>query len=241
MTHSIALCVACLLLLSICDSFMQYRPARTAVSIKMSNLEILGRNVEITEALKDKCNAKIGSVISKLGAVPISSQVVLRVEKNANEKSDIVEVTIKIKGGVVVRCEERGQDMYAGIDSVSAKIAEKLKQLKGKGKGSAICSTGSFQSAEKPTDPDIEKLEKKYKESLGDDPAQWTENFSKQVLVKTKSFPMPAISVEEALVYLDLIDHPFYVFRNKDTNEINVVYKRIGSKGSGHIQPSEGM
>ena len=44
--------------------------------------------------------------------------------------------------------------------------------------------------------------------------------------------------MEEALIALDLIDHPFYVFRNSETNEINVVYKRSG-EGAGLIQPTE--
>ena len=55
-------------------------------------------------------------------------------------------------------------------------------------------------------------------------------------VVKPKSFPMPPITVEEAVLCLYYIDHPFYVFRNKDTNEINVVYKR-NSGGVGHIMP----
>ena len=81
-------------------------------------------------------------------------------------------------------------------------------------------------------------LERKYKNDLGDDPNQWSTNFLN--VVKTKKFNMPAISVQEALVCLDMIDHPFYVFRNKDTNEINVVYKRVG-EGAGLIQPEDAV
>ncbi|CAN0102406.1 unnamed protein product, partial [Hapterophycus canaliculatus] len=55
-------------------------------------------------------------------------------------------------------------------------------------------------------------------------------------IVKNKSFPMPAIGVEEAVMCLDYIGHDFYLFRNVDTNEVNVVYKRK-SGGVGLIQP----
>ena len=44
------------------------------------------------------------------------------------------------------------------------------------------------------------------------------------------------ITVNEAIFALDYIDHDFYVFRDSETNEINVVYKR-NSGGVGLIQP----
>ena len=55
-------------------------------------------------------------------------------------------------------------------------------------------------------------------------------------LVRRKSFPMPPITVADAIVCLDYIDHDFYVFRNVDTDEVNVVYKR-NSGGVGLIEP----
>jgi len=55
-------------------------------------------------------------------------------------------------------------------------------------------------------------------------------------LVKKKSFPMDPISVEEAVLCLEYIDHDFYVFKNKENGKIGVVYKR-GSGGVGLIEP----
>ena len=54
--------------------------------------------------------------------------------------------------------------------------------------------------------------------------------------MRSKKFSMPAIDVDEAAVELDLLDHPFYVFKNKGTGQINVVYKRNGG-GVGLIEP----
>lgn len=57
-------------------------------------------------------------------------------------------------------------------------------------------------------------------------------------VVKRKSFPMPPLTVEDAVVCLEYIEHDFYVFRNADTQEINVVYKR--SAGDvGLIEPEK--
>lgn len=46
------------------------------------------------------------------------------------------------------------------------------------------------------------------------------------------------ISLEEAIFALDYIDHDFYVFRDSETKEINVVYKR-NAGGVGLIQPQQ--
>ena len=57
-------------------------------------------------------------------------------------------------------------------------------------------------------------------------------------VVREKSFPMPPTSVDEATLCLEYIDHPFYVFRNAETDIINVVYRRK-SGGVGLIQPED--
>jgi putative sigma-54 modulation protein len=58
------------------------------------------------------------------------------------------------------------------------------------------------------------------------------------VVTKIKSFDLSKpISVKEAIFALDYIDHDFYVFRDEETNEISVVYKR-NAGGVGLIQPS---
>jgi putative sigma-54 modulation protein len=51
-----------------------------------------------------------------------------------------------------------------------------------------------------------------------------------------KYFAMPPMTIEEALQQLQLVDHDFYMFLNKDTNEINVIYMR-NHGGYGVIQP----
>ena len=71
----------------------------------------------------------------------ISTSVVLRVHKNPSDEkhshttkkdSQIAECTVVLKGGAVVHTSERSEDMYASIDLVSHKLAQKLKRHKGK-------------------------------------------------------------------------------------------------------------
>lgn len=60
---------------------------------------------------------------------------------------------------------------------------------------------------------------------------------SQPTIVKMKQFPVKPMSPEEAVLQLELIGHDFFVFRNGDTNEVNVVYRRR-SAGYGLIEPN---
>ena len=53
-----------------------------------------------------------------------------------------------------------------------------------------------------------------------------TDSESEPTIVKTKQFAIKPMSAEEAVLQMDLIGHDFFVFRNADTDEINVVYRR---------------
>lgn len=71
------------------------------------------------------------------------------------------------------------------------------------------------------------KLEKKLHEGAFDDFVEEAMyEPSNQKIVKSKKFPIKPMSVEEAVLQMDLIGHEFFMFRNADDEEINVVYKR---------------
>ena len=87
------------------DSKFFFKSVKNSFALSMSPLDITGRNIEVTDALREKVNDKIGGVLKKLGQQAVSSSVSLRVEKNS-ASGDIVEVTILLKGGPVIRTSE---------------------------------------------------------------------------------------------------------------------------------------
>ncbi len=46
-------------------------------------------------------------------------------------------------------------------------------------------------------------------------------------MVKRKSFPIEPMSIDEAIMQMNLLAHSFYVFVNADTDKVNVIYIRV--------------
>ena len=114
-------------------------------SFKMMSvkIDIVSKEMQITETLKKRIDEKIGKVIEKLGNPNLvnSAHVTLKLNKyNPNENhsittkkdSQISEVTLRMKGGKFLHASESTDDMYASIDLCSHKLAKKLKSFKEK-------------------------------------------------------------------------------------------------------------
>ncbi|MCL6450606.1 MAG: ribosome-associated translation inhibitor RaiA, partial [Acetobacteraceae bacterium] len=88
-------------------------------------LTVRGKNVEVTAALKDYVAKKVGK-IERYFDLPVTAQVTLSVQRDRH----IVEVTLPLDGGFLVRGEEATGDMYASIDLVVEKLARQLEKYK---------------------------------------------------------------------------------------------------------------
>jgi putative sigma-54 modulation protein len=185
-------------------------------------LVIQGKNIEITDSLRDYVNQKIEKAVNHFQQLITEVDVHLSVARNPRINSrQVAEVTIYVNGAVV-RSEEGSESLYASIDLVADKIARQLRKYKEKrfDKHQSSIKTGEAL-IDQPVVADL--LQNKEPEL----PAQ---------VVRTKYFAMPPMTVAEALEQLELIDHDFYVFRNAETGEINVAYDR-NHGGFGVIQP----
>ena len=58
------------------------------------------------------------------------------------------------------------------------------------------------------------------------DPVELEPADGADALVKTKKFPVAVMDVEEAILQMNLLGHEFFMFRNGDSGEVNVVYRR---------------
>ena len=171
-------------------------------------ITITGRNIDITDGLKSAVEEKL-SKLEKYFTPDTDVFVTLSVEKERQK----IEVTIPVKGNII-RSEQVSNDMYVSIDLVEEVIERQLKKYKNK-LVSKQQNAASFRK---------EFIEK---EVNADDEIQ---------IIRTKRFGMKPMYPEDACVQMELLGHNFFVFRNAETEEVNVVYKRKGNT-YGLIEP----
>ena len=172
------------------------------------NYTVSGKNIEITGGLREAVIDKL-SKLERYFTPDTEVNVTLSVEKDRQR----IEVTIPIKG-TIIRAEQVSSDMYASIDLVEAVLERQLRRYKNKivdQKQSAMALSQVFLDEEINDEEEIK-------------------------IVRSKRFAMKPMDIEEACVQMELLGHDFFVFRNAETDEVNVVYKRKGNT-YGLIEP----
>jgi putative sigma-54 modulation protein len=185
-------------------------------------LVIHGKNIEITDAIREYVQQKIEKAVNHFQNITNEVDVHLSVARNPRiNTKQAAEVTIYANGNVI-RAEESSENLYASIDLVADKIARQLRKYK-------------ERRHEKKThaEPTLEGVvpEEIVTDLIGDR----TPELPGEV-VRTKYFAMPPMTITEALEQLQMVGHDFYMFRNSETDEINVIYER-NHGGYGVIQP----
>ena len=188
---------------------------------------IHGKNLELTGALKEYTETKIEKATHHYKDIVKEADIHLSIEKNPRVSFQTAEVTI-FANGTVIRAEEKTENLYSSIDLVSNKLCRKLRKYKERNNK----TTHKNQFKNKKFIP-TESMESGFL-----DKALLREGMEASLpepSIKNKYFEMNPISSEEARKQLDLIDHDFYVFRNKKNNELQVIYQR-NHGGYGLIQ-----
>ena len=168
------------------------------------NINVVFRHMETTEALRQYAIDKV-SKIKKYIDAPIEIHVVLSVEKFRH----IAEVTFTING-FVVKGQEETEDMYSSIDMVMDKIGRQVRKYKDRLKN----KRGAGSTAEKMlVNMNVVVVDHNLEETTPQ-------------VIKSTSFSIKPMDVNEAIMQMNLIDNDFLVFRNDTSNEVNVIYRR---------------
>lgn len=162
---------------------------------------IRGKKVEITDAIKNYIETKIGK-LDKYFENPeeLTATVVIRIRG----VEQIVEVTIPAKG-VILRAEESHKDLYAAIDLVSEKIERQIRKNKTR---LHKHNKRKDKVAEFVLDFEVDSKEKE------------------ETIVKRKQIDMKPMSEEEAILQMDLLGHAFFVFKEEETGNVCILYRR---------------
>ncbi|TYB33319.1 MAG: ribosome-associated translation inhibitor RaiA [Flexistipes sinusarabici] len=166
------------------------------------HIQITAKNIDLTDAIRSYVNKKIGKVKKYFDQV-IEVHVVLEVQKNLH----IAEVLVNAKG-VFLKGLEKSEDLYASIDLAVDKIERQLVKYKEKIQSKKLMN---------------KDFEEPFKLNVIETGSLDTDT---PVTVISKQIPVKPMDVEEAVMQMDLLNKNFFVFRNADSSEVNVVYKR---------------
>lgn len=163
-------------------------------------LNIRGDKLEITDAIRDYVEDKLGRLDKYFKDGDINANVLLKVKGNRQ----IIEVTVPTDK-YILRSEEEHNDLYAAIDLVVDKLEGQIRKNKTKLKK--------------------QNIDNKYKDFNFDYELDEDEE-NNDVIVKHKEIEMKPMDSEEAILEMGLLGHSFFVYKDVDTGNVNVLYKR---------------
>lgn len=160
----------------------------------------IAKNTTVTPALKEMIEKKL-SKVKRYFDPEVEAKATLSVQKNKQK----VEITIPFNG-IILRAEEATDDMYKSIDLVVAKLERQIRKQRTK------LSRRNNESLRFPQLDEV-ALSDEVKENDGE-------------VVKVKKFGVKPMSVDEAILQMELVGHSFFVYQDSDENKICVIYKR---------------
>ena len=168
----------------------------------MNIYEISGRHLEITEAMKTYVSSKLES-LDHFSSDVIDAKVVISYSGATGDKPHKVEIQLNLPN-TMVRAEERSGDAYQAIDAVVAKLERQLKRYEGRRQDKRKESKLEFESSM----------------------AALPQVILPSGISRIKKHVLRPMTPDDAIFQMELLGHTFYMFRNINNNDINVVYLR---------------
>ena len=171
--------------------------------------EIVGKNIEISDAMRERIELKLSNLDKYL---LINSDTIARVVARVYPDSEKVEVTIPTKVGIL-RAEVVDDDFYAALDAAIDKLEDQIRRQK-------------------------TRLSRKHREHLAkafvEEEAQ-NERAEYDIPVRTKTLVACELTLDDAIMQMELSGHNFYIYTDEESGKISVVYRR-SSEGYGLIE-----
>lgn len=176
-------------------------------------LELTGHHVEITAPLRQLVERKVGKFERMLNSAALSAQVICKLEKYRH----VVDVTIHARADHMLHGQGQGSTWQAALKEASDKVEKQARDLKERWKERKRHAVGARQLAAA--------------EVTGVTPAEVPPR-----VIRAASYTVPTLSVDDAAYRLNDTADGFLVFRNDDTEQVNVLYRRKDGR-FGLIEP----
>lgn len=194
------------------------------------DLTISAQNTTLTDAMKEYAEKRMAKLDERFN---FNAKVNLRIRKEGTKRDEdrfIAEVTIPLKRGFI-RSEERSDTPYSAIDLVQTNVERRIRRYR-------------TRYDKKRRRESLNGIEAEIADQIAttavatEEPEEDVVELEYGQLVRTKRHSMPPITVQEATAQMDLLGHNFFMFKNSESGQINVVYRRHDDD-YGLIVPSE--
>ena len=163
-------------------------------------LTITARNMVVTPAITKRIEKKTETMGRYLWP-----ETEMQIKMHKEKARRVVEITVPMGKNVILRSESSADDnLFLAIDKALAKMERQIRKHR-------------------------TKLGKNLREEIPDVPEYMEEDLAEEQerkIVKRKTFPVRPMSVEDAMIEMELLGHNFFAFVNIDTERTNVLYLR---------------
>lgn len=190
-------------------------------------MQIQARNTRLSDDTKAYLTKKLERIESRLKS-PVDAHVVVAEEKTRSQQDRfVVEVTLRCNG-TLLRGQQRAPSVQVAVDALATTLDRRVAQFKSTFYRSEAAKRGgdakSIREIEAPVPEEEEEVDEEFA-SIG-------------TVVRSKRFAMKPMSVEEAAIQMEMLDHSFFLFQHTVTGVYNVLYRR--SDGDyGLIEPEQ--
>ena len=167
---------------------------------------VIGRGVQISDAIKNYVERRFEKIERVLNDGDITSMEI-RIEKDA--ENYVLKVVMNLRGDILT-VEEKNTDMYAAIDFASDALEKQVKKLRDKSR--ARHKAG------------VKGLAQAIADEMGK--PEYEPETPEDRITSVKRIPLNLMNVEEAVLQMDVMNHNFMVFKNAETGEVNVIYRK---------------
>ena len=163
-------------------------------------LTVTARNMVVTPGITKRIEKKTETMGRYLWP---ETEMQIKMQKEKARR--VVEITVPMGKNVILRSESSADDnLFLAIDTALAKMERQIRKHR-------------------------TKLGKNLREEIPDVPEYMEEDLAEEQerkIVKRKTFPVRPMSVEDAMIEMELLGHNFFAFVNIDTERTNVLYLR---------------
>ncbi|HIT23046.1 MAG TPA: ribosome-associated translation inhibitor RaiA [Candidatus Faecimonas intestinavium] len=161
---------------------------------------IHGDKLKVTDAMKEYIEEKLEKLNKYLeNSENVRASVIVKV-KNHEQR---VEITIPLKA-FILRSEESKDDFYAAVDKTIDKLERQIRKNKTRIMSKQVKTNKDFSMS-----------------AFADE-----EDMDDKKILKRKKVEVKPMNEEEAILQMELLGHQFYMYKDSETNQVAVVYKR---------------